>query len=178
MAECVDRSLARFITQCGNHESAKSTNNSPPIELDYFPTSSRDVALLLMMKDEHLESIDVSKRYTHVKITEPTYALPPNKFVKFNEFPAVVSTPNVELVDQFPADPKYRGKLEVAANIAHGFGEPEPNALGYNSWLHCDYLVLTSDLITVHWSSVCQEAIASELRRMDNIGKLKIDGYT
>ena len=123
-------------------------------------------------------TIDVSEGFMQVEITEPTYALPPNKFAKIAEFPAVVSTPNVELLDQFPANPKYRGKLEVAANIARSFGEPEPDALGYNSWLHCDYPVLTSDLITMHWSSACQEAIASELRRMDNIGKPKIDGYT
>jgi hypothetical protein len=98
--------------------------------------------------------------------------------VKIAEFPAVVSTPNVELLDQFPANPKYRGKLEVAASIARSFGEPEPAALGYNSWLHCDYPVLTSDLVNMHWSCMCQEAIALELRRMDNIGKPKAVGPT
>ena len=46
-----------------------------------------------------------------VEITEPTDALPPKKFVKIAEFPAVVSTPNVELLDPFPANPKNRGRL-------------------------------------------------------------------
>jgi hypothetical protein len=36
MAEHVDRSLARFITQRGNHESAVPTDDAPLIKLDYF----------------------------------------------------------------------------------------------------------------------------------------------
>ena len=164
MAEHVDRSLTHFITQHGNHESAMSTDDAPLIKLDYFPISSRDVALLSMVKeDECFMTINVSEGFMQVKITELTYTLLPNKFVKIAEFPAVVSTPNVELLDQFPANPKYCGKLEMAANIVHSFGEPEPDALSYNSWLHCDYPALTSDLVNMHWSSACQEAIASEL---------------
>ena len=69
-------------------------------------------------------------------------------------------------------------KLEAAAKIARSIDAPEPDALGYNSWLNCEYPVLTSDTTTMHWSSACQEAIASELRRMDNIGKPKAKGYT
>ena len=99
------------------------------------------------------------------------------KNVKIDKFLAMVSTPNVKLLDQFSADPKYCRKLEVAAKIVHSFNEPEPNALGYNSWLNCDYPVLTSDMITMHWSSAYQEAIVSELRCMDNISKLKVKGY-
>jgi hypothetical protein len=170
MAEHVDKLLTRFITQRGNHELGILTNDAPLIKLDYFPASSREVALLSMMKeDERFMTIDVSEGFTQIEITEPTYAL---------EFPAVVSTHNTELLDQFPTDSKYCGKLEVAASIAHSFGEPEPDALGYNSWLHCDYPVLTSDVINRHWSSACQEAIASKSRRMDNISKPRAVGPT
>jgi hypothetical protein len=81
MAERVDKSLTRFITQRGNDELGILTNDAPLIKLDYFPASSRDVALLSMMKeDESFMTIDVSEGFTQVKITEPTYALPPNFF--------------------------------------------------------------------------------------------------
>ena len=69
-------------------------------------------------------------------------------------------------------------KLEMAAKIARRFGEPEPDMLGYNLWLNCEFPVCTSDWVTIHWSSTCQEAIASELKRMDNYGKPKAEGYT
>ena len=111
-------------------------------------------------------TIDVSEGFMQVEITELTYALPPEKIVKIAEFPAVVSTPDVKLLDQFPANPKYCRKLEVVSSITCSFGEPKSDALSYNLWLHCDYPVLTSDLVKMHWSSTCQEAIASELRCM------------
>ena len=149
------------------HESAMSTADSPLI----------DVALLMMVKDKHLKSIDASECYTHVKITELIYALPLVPSVNFNEFPAMKSTPLADLIEPLPTKSHLLLKLEVAANIVCSFGELEPDMLSYNLWLHCDYPVLTSDLVTMHWSSVCQEAIMSELRHMDNISKLKIDGY-
>ena len=130
----------------------------------------------MVKEDERFETIDVSEGYTHIKITEPIYMLLLIQSVNFNEFPAMKSAPLADLIEPSPTKSHLLLKLEVAANIACSFGEPEPDVLSYNSWLHCDYLVLTSDLITMHWSSVCQEAIASELWRMDNISKLKVNG--
>ena len=119
------------------------------------------------------------KPHTHIKIIELIYALPPIPSVNFNQFPAMKSAPLADLIEPSPTKSHLLPKLEVAANIARSFGELELDALSYNLWLHCDYPLLTSDLITMHcWSSVCQEAITSKLRCMDNIGKPKIDGYT
>ena len=61
--------------------------------------------------------------------------------------------------------------------VARRFGEPEPDVLGYNLWLNCEFPVCTSDWGTMHWSSACQEAIASELKNMDNRDKPKAEGY-
>ena len=64
-------------------------------------------------------------------------------------------------------------KLDAAAKIARSFNQPEPDALGYNSWLNCEYPVLTSDMTSMLWSGACEREIATELRRIDNIGKPK-----
>ena len=124
------------------------------------------------------ESANVSEGFMQIKITKLTYMLPLIPSVNFNEFLAMKSAPLADLIEPSLTKSHLLVKLEMAANVACGFGEPEPDALRYNSWLHCDYPVLTPDLITMHWSSACQEAIASELRCMDNISKLKIKGYT
>ena len=64
------------------------------------------------------------------------YALPPERFVNFNKFPAVVSTPTIELIGQFPANPKYGGKLEMAFKFT-GTGnrcDPAPPSLVSSSF--------------------------------------------
>ena len=86
-----------------------------------------------MKEDWRFESIDVSEGFTQIEITEPTYALPPIPSVNFNEFPAMKSTPLINLIEPSPTKSHTSAKLEVAAKIARSFGEPEPDALGYNS---------------------------------------------
>jgi hypothetical protein len=103
-----------------------------------------------MKEDLRIESVDVSEGFTQVEITEPN----------------------------LPAISIKSMKLEAAAKIARSFDEPEPDSLGYNSWLNCEFPVLTSDMINMHWSCACQDEIATEMRRIDNIGKPKVKGYT
>ena len=56
--------------------------------------------------------------------------------------------------------------LEVTAMVARHFGEPEPDDLGFDSWLKQEFPVCTSDS-SVTWSAACQEAMALKLKRME-----------
>ena len=114
---------------------------------------------------------------THIKVIELTYALPPISLMDFNEIPVMVSTPTINLIEPLPTKSCMSTKLERAAMIAQRFGEPEPDMLSYDLWLNKEFLVCTTDWGAMHWSCECQEAIASELKHMDNQGKLKIEGY-
>ena len=52
--------------------------------------------------------------------------------MKVTEFPAVVPTPNVEFLDQLPANSKYCERPEVSASIARSSGKSGSDALGYS----------------------------------------------
>ena len=93
----------------------------------------------MMGKDERFGSIDVAQCYTHVKVIEPSYALPPIPSMDFYIDPAMTSTPPTEHIKHTPT------KLKLAVMIARRVDEPEPDYLGFDSWLKQEFPVRTSD---------------------------------
>ena len=148
MAERVDR----FINHHGNHKASELIDDAPAVGMDIVHTRSRDLLSLAVKEDWHIESVDVSEGFMQVEITEPTYADPPTSPVVFNEFPDMEFTHQPSLYWPLPATSIDSMKLEAAAKIACSFNQPEPDALGYNSWLNCEFPVLTSDMTNMHWS--------------------------
>ena len=159
MAERVDR----FINHHGNHETSELVDEAPTVGMDIV--HNRDLLSLAVKEDWRIESVDVSEGFTQAEITEPTYADPPTPPMVFNEFPDMEFTHQPSLYWPLPATSINSMKLDAAAKIARSFNQPEPDALAYNSWLKCEYPVLTSDMTSMLWSGACEHAAAHRQHR-------------